>query len=744
MPKNTSAEKEPQKMRRYIVLFGMVSLVFILYVLRLADWQLVQGADYAKKSKEQQTGVMKLEPARGEILDKNGEVLAGNRIANQVIFNAVNLIESRRNETIIKVLTLLQERGEEWVDTLPILVDEAGNYVFDEEKKSELEYLKSNNMLNLQDYATAQDCINALIKLFSAQGYSTQVTRDLLSVRYLMRKSKFSVSNPYVFAQDVSMETVGAINELQNDLPGIETKVTTTRYYGEDGTTAPHVVGSYKTITEAMYAAEEEKGNLYDSTENLSGYAMTDKAGRDGLERAFETYLRGDNGKMTILSDSNSKVVSTNVITAPKEGSTVVTTMDAKLQRTANASLKENVEGNDLSDRAISGAVVALNVKDNGVLVSASYPTYDLGLAQTDDKYYNELIKNEEQKPLFDRALQGAFTPGSVYKPLVAIAGLQEGAIGYDTVFNCEGVWMYYDTPMTCLQIHGFENVYGAITDSCNIFFYHTSELLGIEPMNAYSRYFGLGEYTGVETGENKGTLSSPEEYAARGGTWVGGSLLNAGIGQMDTLLTPIQLATYASTIANGGVRYETHFLDKVVDYATGEVLETYEPTVVADAKISGSIINEVTAAMINVGRNGTASSVFADYPVAVACKTGTAQVAGNDGNEKNAHVTFIAFAPADDPEIAVAVVMEHGFKGNWAMNVAKDVLDAYFGYDTAADSGEEDEAAATPTPVPTATPKPVDGATLTPGAFFDPDKDLPKATPTPEPSSSSQNSEGT
>lgn len=712
----------------------MVTLIFLLYTVRLADWQLVQGADYARQARDQSTKVMKLEGARGEILDKNMQVLAGNKITYRVIFNAATMIEDRRNETIIKILSLLQDRDEEWVDKLPIRVDEAGNYAFIEEKTSEIAFLKSSDMLNLQEYATAEDCINALIQKFNAQGYSAKVTRDLLSVRYLMRKGGFSVNNPYIIAQDVSIETVGAINELQKTMPGIETEVSTSRYYGEDGATAPHIIGAYGVISAEMYAQQEEKGNLYDATENLSGYTLNDKAGRDGLEAAFESQLRGKNGKKTILSDGNGDVVSTTVVVTPQEGNTVVTTLDSNLQRVANEALKKNIVENDLSTQAIAGAVVALNVKDNGVLVSASYPTYDLGLAQTDDDYYNNLAKDLVNKPMYDRARLGTFTPGSVFKPLVAIAALEEGVIGYDTVYNCQSVWDYYGTPMTCLQSHGDQNVYDAITNSCNIFFYHVSENLKIEPMNAYAKYFGLGEETGIEIGESKGVMSNPEEYNARGGTWVGGSTLNAGIGQMDTLLTPLQLAAYTSTIANGGVRYKTHFLDKVIEYATGETVAAYQPEIVMDAKISASVISGVTAAMVNVGKNGTAASVFADYPVAVACKTGTAELGGKD---TAANVTFIAFAPADNPEIAVAVVMEHANKGPWAMNVAKAVLDEYFGYTTEAqsDDDEKTDGEAMPTPSPTPTPAPVEGAALTPGAFFNPVKDLPAASPSPSPS---------
>lgn len=739
MPNAKSKEKQTGEKGRYIALIGLVALIFITYVIRLGDWQLVNGAEYAKKALEQDTSILKLDAARGEILDRNGEVLAGNKVSNCVKFNAATIVESKRNQTIIKVLTLLQERNEKWIDRLPIHVDSNGDYAFNEDSENEIAFLKSDKMLNLQEYATAEDCMNALISKFGAQGYSNETTRDLLSVRYSMRKLGFGLKNPYILAEDVSSETVGAINELQKDLPGVETGVTAIRYYGEDGATAPHAVGTYGALTQAQYEKEEAKDNLYDSVTNPGGYTLADKRGQTGLEAAFESSLRGVSGKESIQTDSSGNVVSSNVVEEPKAGGTVVTTIDAELQRVANAALKDNVLGNTDSNEATAAAAVVLNVKDNGVMVSASYPGFDLSKYPSDAAYSAHILADDVNKPLFDRALTGTFTPGSVFKPLVAIGALEEGDITSGTTFFCNRVFQYYDMQMTCLSAHGEQNVFQAITHSCNIFFYQTSDRLGIEPMNAYAKYFGLSEKTGVEVDETRGVMSNPEEFTARGGTWTGGNTLYAGIGQLDDAFSPIQLATYASTIANNGVRYQTHFLDKIVDYATGETIQEFQPQVVMDAKISASTMSLVQSAMRNVALEGTAASVFANYPVPIACKTGTAET----GGDRASNVTFIAYAPADNPEIAVAVVMEKANKGPYAMNVAKAIFDAYFDIeptDENADGGDGSQS--TPTPKPTETPAPADGASLAPGAFFDPETDLPKASPTPKPEGAQEESQ--
>lgn len=673
MDKKRKEEKTGEG-KRYLALILIVVLVFSVYVGRLAQWQLIDGEMYEEISKDQDTQFIRLPTSRGEIIDANGEVLVGNDLTYAVIFNAMTMLENR-NPTLLNLIEIFKAAGEEWDDAFPIVVDENGNYIFDEEMESEISYLKSPAMLNLQEYATADDCMIALIKRYDCDGYSTQSKRDLLSIRYSMHKIGFSRTNPYTIARDVSVDTIGIINERLDELPGVETKIIATRNLGEDPALAAHVIGTVGAIPKSTYEKEKEQGNLYSSS-NVSGYSLDDKVGVSGIEKAFEKQLRGTYGKQIVTTDSTGVVTSTTVTEPPKAGNTIQLTLRSDLQKVANDSLRENVLSNTLSPKGISGSAVVMDIKDGGILAAANYPSYDLDRYYTDKEYYTMLVEDETNKPLLNRAFFGEYTPGSVFKPMVSIAALEEQVINSGTSFVCEGKLEYADQVFGCLGTHGGETVAGALRDSCNVFFYRTGLLLGIEKMDAYAEYFGLGEKSGVEIGEGTGTMSSKQKYLEIQGTpWTTGNDAQTAIGQLDSVFTPLQLANYTATIANNGKRYKAHLLDKVIDYNTGEIIEEYEPVVVKDAEISESTMSIVKSGMRDAARHGTARTVFGDYPIAVYAKTGTAETRKNQA----AHLTFIAFAPAENPEIAVAVVMEYGNKGMYAANVAKDLFNAYF-----------------------------------------------------------------
>ncbi len=681
--------KLPKKFGRYAVCILLVAAFFLVFEARLFQWQILEGEDYEQVSLENRTDTIELQATRGQILDRNGNILAGNKIGYNIVYNALNMVSSQRNATIIKVLDLLQEQGESWRDRLPILLDGDGNYQFDEENEDRIASLKE--MLDLADYASADECMSELAEMFDCKGYSKEDTRNVASVRYSMYQDGFSRTNPYVIAEDVSSQTVGIVSQRADELKGIEARVTVTRYYGDDGTLAPHVVGHMGAVTQAQYDAAVENGTAYDSTENISGYKWTDTRGQAGLEAAFEEDLRGSRGLETIFTDDTGAVKSTAVTTEPKEGNTVYTTLDSDLQRAANISLKKNIEGNTQARDCIAGAAVVLDVKDFGVLACSSYPTFDMNLYLADDDYNRQVSdENNKDKPVFNRALEGSFVPGSIFKPMVALAALQEGVISADTTYFCEGEFVYGDDPDTaltlgCLSNQGPQNVYTALAQSCNVFFCNVGINLTIKKMDAYAEYFGLGEETGVELSEATGIMSNPQEYEMNHGEpWLDGASAQTAIGQADNMFTPIQLATYCATMANGGKRLQTHFLQKVTDYAGEELIREYQPVEVTDAGISSDVSNVVKQGMMSVASSGTASGIFSDYPVAVACKTGTAETSSNpDAGGTQANISFICYAPAEDPQIAVAVMLEYGNKGDYAQRVAKDILDQYFGFYT-------------------------------------------------------------
>lgn len=669
----------------------LVLAVFVVYELRLVQWQLVEGDKYEQLSLSSRTDTIEIEAARGEILDRDGNVLAGNRSSYNIVYDALDMDYDRRNATIIQVIDLLEERGETWRDRLPIVLAEDGTYQYKEDSESAIQTLQE--ALSLAEYATAEECMAELAQQYDCQGYSKEDMRNVASVRYSMTQDGFSRTSPYVIAEDVSAETVGVISERSEEWPGIETRVAVTRYYGEDGALAPHVVGYTGVITDTQYQQAVEDGTTYDAENNISGYKWSDTMGRSGIEAAFEEELRGQRGEETIYTDSSGGVESTAVTTAPEEGHTVQTTLDSDLQRVANLSLEKNIQGNIDARNCTSGAAVVLDVDTFGVLASSSYPTYDVNqLVESiagDGEYYNNLLADEDQ-PMVNLALNGVFIPGSVFKPVVALAALQEGVISAGTTYTCGGVWNYFDLSQGCLCPTGTWNLYGALAHSCNTYFSNVGLNLGIARLAPYAEYFGLGTTTGVEIGESTGTMSNPQEYRENHGVnWTDGVSAQTAIGQADNMFTPIQLATMCATIATGGVRLQTHFLDKITDYTGETVLEEYEPVELYDAGLSGNVLGVVQAGMQMVATEGNAGTVFANYPVSIACKTGTAETStGKNGTEDN--LSFICYAPADDPEIAVAVMIEQGNTGNYAKNVAKDILDQYFGFYTWDEDGNK------------------------------------------------------
>ena len=674
----------------------LVLAVFVVYELRLVQWQLVEGDKYEQLSLSSRTDTIEIEAARGEILDRDGTVLAGNRSSYNIVYDALDMDYDRRNATIIQVIDLLEERGETWRDRLPIVLAEDGSYQYKEDSESAIQTLQE--ALSLAEYATAEECMAELAQQYDCQGYSKEDMRNVASVRYSMTQDGFSRTSPYVIAEDVSAETVGVISERSEEWPGIETRVAVTRYYGEDGALAPHVVGYTGVITDTQYQQAVEDGTTYDAENNISGYKWSDTMGRSGIEAAFEEELRGQRGEETIYTDSSGGVESTAVTTAPEEGHTVQTTLDSDLQRVANLSLEKNIQGNTDARNCTSGAAVVLDVDTFGVLASSSYPTYDVNqLVESiagDGKYYNQLI-NDEDEPMVNLALNGVFTPGSVFKPVVALAALQEGQLSAATSVYCPGYYELADLRLGCTCGGGNTwNVYGALAHSCNTFFSTVGYDLGISTLDPYAEYFGLGTTTGVELGEATGIMSNPQEYRENHGVeWTDGVTSQTAIGQADNMFTPIQLAAMCATIANGGVRLQTHFLDKITDYTGETVLEEYEPVELYDAGLSGDVLGVVQAGMQMVATEGTASNVFANYPVSIAAKTGTAEtssVPDTDPDYTEPNLSFICYAPADDPEIAVAVMIEQGNTGNYAKNVAKDILDQYFGFYTWDEDGNK------------------------------------------------------
>lgn len=642
-------------------------LIFAAFGIRLFSWQIVDSNEYKEEAMSSASYTMSTEASRGDILDRNGKELVINDSGYMIIFNKLYMEEGTENEIINKLVRLMDLRHEEWIDKLPITIDKDGEYRFVEGNEATVEFIKSKSMLNMNPYSSAADCMEAFAENYDIDEslYTKEEIRDIVSVRYNMDFTGYSNSNPYEFAADISRDMIAIILENAQGFPGVECSSTFVRYYKE-GTLAPHLLGSVGSIS------QEEYNELKDS-----GYSLNDKIGKSGIESALENYLRGTRGEKRITKTSDGAILEEVETVEAVPGDTVYLTLDENIQKATNNALKKYVTqaGEAYSD-CIAGAAVMLDVSDFSVLACSSYPTYDLGLYNKDADYYSQLMQNDKQ-PLFDRALVGNFAPGSTFKPCVAAAALQEGVIDVNTSIYCSQNYDYYKSDIIrCLGYHGAISVREALAKSCNYFFADVGRQLGINSMYIYAEKFGLGVNTGVEVYESSGILAGRDSDV-----WYGGNTCQAAIGQSDNAFTTIQLATYAATLANDGVRLNTHFVDKITDFERKNViLDNSTPEVVETTGVSTDNMKIVQEGMRSVVTNGTATEIFGNYKVAVAAKTGTAENSGTD------HVTFIAYAPYENPEVAVAVVVEHGGKGVYSMSIAKEMLDAYFNGKNSAD----------------------------------------------------------
>ncbi len=648
---------------RYALMMIIILIVTAVFCVRLFRWQVRENSVYEDIALTSTEYTISTDAVRGEIYDVNGVPLAQNQTGYKLTLNKIFIPDDKLNSTVLKLLELTEKCGCKWIDELPIKADGNGEYQFLPKKEDEISELKSKEMLNMNSYSTAQECMAAFAKRYKCEDVPEPRRHDLISVRYNMEITGFSRSNPYVFSKELDERSMTIISENTQTDPGVEIESTAVRKY-VNGTSAPHLVGVTGLISAEEYDELEEKG-----------YAYNDIVGKLGIEYAYEDQLRGKEGSKTyeVSPDGSASLKQT---TPSQPGNSVYLTVDTKYQQLAQKALKEAVDEahayskttgeKHTGEDCVGASVVVLNVKDFSVLCAANYPNYDLS------KYYSDYEKllNTKGDPLVNRAFDGALAPGSTFKPLVASAALEEGAIDTKTRITCNGIYTKGGLKLRCMFVHGSLNVYEGIRDSCNVFFAETARLLGIDKMNIYSRRCGLGVKTGVEIGESSGTLAGPEFSEMMGTQWFESSVSPAGIGQSDNQFTPLQLAAYAATIANDGVRLKTHIVDKVTDFTGKQTIYQSKAETVDDMGVSKENLKEVRKAM-NMATNSYDS--LTGFPMQIGGKTGTAENSGSD------HANFICFAPYDNPQIAIAVMVEHGAKSYVAVNVAKKIMNEYF-----------------------------------------------------------------
>ena len=671
----------------------LLAVVLMGFVWVLYDLQYVHGEDYLEQSRRRIAKTETVEAARGEILDRYGRVLVSNRTGYNVSLDT-SFMGEERNQMLLELLAICREEGVAWSDSLPVSGEAPWTFALADARERTFTTLRPSSAAydrgalgpsgNEVEAAAstgallpAEDWLAAVRSAFDIDpALSGQAARDLIGVLYeLTLRAREITYNAYVFAEDVSMPFIVKVKEA--GLAGVNIVPTSVREYNT--AYAAHLLGRVGPI----YPEEVEEYTA-------KGYALNAYVGKDGVEAAFEDYLHGSPGTRALETNDQGKVVSgddnwlvdgeTGEAMAPDPGDNVVLTLDIELQEAVERILAAGIEGLDSEDTE-GGAAVVVDVSDGGVLAMASYPTFDL---VTYTQNYNPLLSGP-LSPLRNRATQETYPPGSTFKMVTAIGALEEGIVEPDTEILDTGRYRYWDDyqPQCWYyrdygQTHGLENVSEAIRDSCNVFFFDAGRRLGISKLEEYAAMFGLGEPTGIELYEETGYMDGPEYTESLGQTWYEGNTLPAAIGQGNSRFTPLQLANYVATLANGGTHYSAHLLKEVKSNDFSQVVYEREPEVLNQLTIDPENLSAVTQGMLMVTTEGSARSYFAgltDMGISVAAKTGSAQVSST--TESNA--LFVAFAPYEDPEIALAIVVERGGSGSTLASIAAQILEYYF-----------------------------------------------------------------
>ena len=751
--------------RRALAVAVLLALMVAGMGATLYDLQINNGADYYEQSQRRVAETQTVESARGQILDRNGQVLVSNRVVYQVTLDtslmkdedkdAVTAAGSRRNDTLLALIEAARAEGVEWTDNLPISktepftfttdtpyyttsVDEEGEVVHTLTRLGrlalELGWLEEDPTLDpekaaapapepeepglldrIVDFFTggggeepapepeeeepyeppdAQALLGAMCRTFGLRGagavdeeetpegdipplnlgdLNPEDSRAVAGVLYelYLRSTGVYQANEYVFAQEVDIDFISRVKE--QSLPGVVIEATTVRQYHTPY--AAHLLGR---VTPIFPEEVEYYTSLDEDGDGVPDYSLNDTVGRDGVEQAFESYLRGDPGMRTVERNAEGKIVSETWLEEPEPGGNVVLTLDIGLQGYVEQVLAASVPAIDVEEETGGAACVVLDVDTAEVLTCASYPTYDITRYNAD---YNQYA-SDPTMPLLNRALQGLYAPGSTFKMVTAVAGLETGIIEPDTEIEDLGRYTYWSSPQPMCWIywqrgttHGWINVSEAIEVSCNYFFYEVGREVGIDVLVDYATRFGLGKYTGIELFEEKGVMASPAFTESLGGTWYEGSVLSVAIGQESSQFTPVQLANYIATLVNGGTRNAVHLLKEVKSGDFSQVEYTYEPQVLGTIEIETENLQAVKAGMLALTTQGSVSQHFRDLPFQAGGKTGSAQV----DDQTDANAIFVCFAPYDDPEVALALVVERGGSGSELGAMAADILSYYF-----------------------------------------------------------------
>lgn len=651
--------------RRVIALLVFFGAFLLLFAAVLYDAQILHGGENRAKSISSNAASETVTASRGIITDRNGKVLVSNRLAYTLVFDRSGFDDDAAlNAAILRLVQLCEETGTGWNDTLPI--GRVGNFLRYSNARSETfdKFIEKND---LTSGASGRQLLSELRELYHVdESLSEREARLIVGVRYELHSR-----DSYTFAEDVSTEVLSLITDGRYE--GVTIRTASARVYNT--ALAAHILGTIGPIWQEEWSSNEDTGYVGYADK---GYSMNDLVGKDGVEKAFESYLRGTDGRRLITTDETGKITGELYTREPQPGGTVALTLDIDLQADVEAALAETISGMiDKDSNERGGAASVVSVGTGEVLALASYPTYDLSTFNED---YDELV-NDQRLPMFNRATQGIYAPGSTFKMVTAVAALESGIITPSSIIQDRGIYTYYKDPQPMCWIysqtgstHGRINVSQAITDSCNYFFYEVGRLTGIRTLDSYASQFGLGQSTGIEIGDSSGVLASPEWAESHDQEWTDGQTITAAIGQSYNLFTPLQLANYVATLVSGGDHYQAHLLKNVKAYDNSRLLYMYDDEPMNTVEISDSTLSAVTRGMHELTVSGSVAYAFENCVVSAGAKTGSAQVGTDIANG-----VFVAYAPYEKPEIAVAIVIEKGGSGAALANTAVEIINSWF-----------------------------------------------------------------
>ena len=694
---NFDEEGKEQVNIRFNIINILVYLIGIILIVQLFNLQVVHGESYREQSNTRLSRSSVIKAARGSILDRSGNELAGVKTENNIEIYKTNISDEELNKSVLNLVELLNKYEIGYDDTFPVKINPFEFTISGDELTNWKKKYK------IAEEATAEEAFYKFKNKYEITNDNVEEIRKIISIRYIITTTGYSATKSITIATNVNEEVVAQISERNSDFPGVSISTNAARTYLA-GNLAAHVIGYTGKIKEDEYNA------------NKDIYSIDDIIGKTGIEYVFEKYLKGTDGEKQVEMSVDGTITGETVAKNAIAGSDVVLTIDSNLQKVTQDSLENCINkirsgGFAQTYDAQGGAAVVMNVNTGEVLATASYPTFEPqwfvgGISQENWAY----LRDDSRHPQLNKTIQSTYEPGSTFKMVTAIAGLETGAITTKERINDTGVYRKYNMEWKCWYYtsyhrgHGYQNVTQALQHSCNYFFYETGDRMGIDNLSKYALHFGLGKKTGIELpNEKEGAVASKETYAKlRNGGRIGpGDVLNASIGQGDNNFTPMQIAKYISSIANGGNVVKPTIVKSILN-SDGSEVSRDEITQYTNEKLGYSdtddgitlnqqYLNAVKEGMKSVtrGESGTAYVRFKNFNISVGGKTGSAE-AGKDKNGNDlVNAWFVCFAPYEKPEVAVVVMIENGGHGNYAAEVARDVLTQYFGMNESTEINE-------------------------------------------------------